>query len=342
MTKFLLPRRAVMAGAASLLAAATLGLPTAALSADFAGKTLNFVNFGGPGSPPDVWYRTLLPYVEKQLGGGAKINVINKPGAGSMIAANYTANAMDADGLNFGSMNGVAMNRAAAGDESAKFDLNALEVIGAQKLTRLVAVKKDGIETIEDLLSMDETLIIGMESSATSYFNAFLGVTGIDAKIISSYQKFPDTLQAFRTGEVDAMPISVIEWLRFGPDLMEAGAVPMWQYGFLIDGEIVGTDAVDIPTGHDVAMQANADAENHPGWKGITTQSATSTISNQLWAPAGTPMDYVEALSAAFAAAARDPEYLAKHEKQYGLPAEWMDREATRAAVDYVINAYAD
>lgn len=335
-------RRAALAGIAAFATVASFAAAPAAYAVDFSGKTLNFVNFGGPGSPPDVWYRTLLPFVEKNLPGNPKINVINKPGASSMIAINYTANAMKPDGLNFGSMNGVALNKAASGDPSAKFDLAELEVIGAQKLTRLVAVKKDGIDSPDDLLSLDEPLIIGMESSATSYFNAILGVTGINAKVISSYQRFPNTLQAFRTGEVDAMPISVIEWLRFGPDLEKAGAIPMWQYGLLEDGAVVGTDAVDVITGHELAKMANADAESTPEWKAITTQAATSTISNQIWAPAGTPPEHVEALAAAFEAGANDPEFLALHEKQYGLPAEWMSRDATRAAVDYVIDAYAN
>ncbi len=336
MTNISTTRRLVLACVAGLALAASLP----ATAADFGGKTINFINFGGPGAPPDVWYRSLVPFLEKHLPGNPTINVINKPGAGSMIAANYTANALEADGLNIGSMNGVAMGKAAQGDDSAKFDLRQLEIVGAQKLTRLVAVKKDGLSNMDDLLATDEQLVIGMESNATPYFDAFFGLTGIDAKIISSYQRFPDTLQAFRTGEIDAMPMSVIEWLRFGPDLAKDGAVPMWQYGFAIDGDIVGTPAVDIPTGHAVVEQVNSDGVGSDQWGTMTVQSATSVISNQIWAPAGTPLDHVEALAAGFEAATSDPEFLELHEKQYGLPAEWTGRTAARAAVDGILAVY--
>jgi tripartite-type tricarboxylate transporter receptor subunit TctC len=335
-------RRAILTSLTSVGLVAALSICQVATAADFAGKTINFINFGGPGSPPDVWYRSLIPFLEKHIEGNPSIKVINKPGAGSMIAANYTANALDADGLNIGSMNGVAMNRAANGDKSAKFNLREMHIIGGQKLTRLVAVKKEGIKNIDDLLNMDGQLVIGMESNATPYYDAFFELTGIDAKIISSYQRFPDTLQAFRTGEIDAMPMSVIEWLNFGPDMAKDGAVAMWQYGFSENGVISGSDAVDIPTGHAAALMANPDAEGTDAWNTLTLQALTSVISNQIWAPAGTPEDYVNALSAAFEAATSDEEFLALHEKQYGLRGEWTGAAKAKAIVEDILGVYGN
>ena len=342
MTECTISRRKMMAGAAAMTLAATLAVTGHAKAADYAGKTINFVSFGGPGSPPDVWYRSLMPFVTKHLPGTPEINVINKPGAGAMISANYTANAVEPDGLNIGTMNGLAVNKAAAGDSSAKFDLSEMQIVGAQKLTRLLVVKKDGIENIDDLLAMEDELILGMESDATPYYEAFVELAGVEARFITSYQRFPDTLQAFRTGEVDAMPMSAIEWLRFGPDLSQDGAVPMIQYGFTEAGEVVRSGALDIPTGHEAVLKVNADAPGTPAWDQMTLQSLTSNVSNQVWAPAGTPADFVDTLSAGFAAAASDPEFLALHEKQYGLPAEWTDGPAARDIVDRIIAVNAN
>ncbi len=100
MTECTISRRKMMAGAGPMTLAAPLAVTGHAKAADYAGKTINFVSFGGPGSPPDVWYRSLMPFVTKHLPGTPEINVINKPGAGSMISANYTANAVEPDGLN--------------------------------------------------------------------------------------------------------------------------------------------------------------------------------------------------------------------------------------------------
>lgn len=342
MTGHSLPRRLALAGAAGLAFTATFGLNTAAHSTEFPCDTLNYVNFGGPGSPPDVWYRSLIPFVEKHLPGNPKINTINKPGAGSMISANYTAQALEPDGCNFGSMNAVAMNKAAKGDPSADFDLRELRMIGAQKLTRLVAVKKEGISSIDDLIGSDVELVVGMESDATPYFESFFALTGIKGRIISSYQRFPDTLQAFRTGEVDAMPMSVIEWLTFGPDLSKDGAVPLIQYGFGNDGVVTPTDVVDIPTGHGVVERVNPGGVGSDDWNVMLVQSSGQTVSNQVWAPAGTPEEYVDALAAGFVAATSDPEFLALHEEQYGLPAEWTNRARARAVVEAILTVHGN
>lgn len=341
MNIFLKSRRAILVGAITL--ATTVSLPSIVMAddVDFSGETVTVVNFGAPGSPPDVWFRSLIPYLEKNLAGNPKINVVNKPGASSMIAANYTAQALKADGLNYGSMNAVAMNKAAKGDPSAKFDLKKLEIIGAQKLTRIVAVKKEGISNIDDLLAMDGEIIMGMESDATPYFDSFFALTGVKGRIISSYQRFPNTLQAFRTGEVDAMPMSVIEWLRFGPDLEKDGAVAVLQYGFGDNGKVTPTDAIDIPTGHAAVEKANAAGVGSDDWNTMTVQSSGQTVSNQIWAPAGTPAEYVKAMSEAFIAATSDPEFMATHVKQYGLVVEWTGAAKAREVVDSIIEIHS-
>lgn len=340
MSNYGITRRCLVAGAMMLTASIGFSSGASAQDVSFEGKTVDFVNFGGPGSPPDVWMRTLAPFLEKHLAGNPKINVINKPGASSMISANYTAQALKNDGYAIGTMNAVAMNKAASGDPSAKFDLKTLEVVGAQKLTRIVAVKKEGIQSIDDLIGSDIELIVGMESDATPFFDAFFELTGINGKIISSYDRFPNTLQAFRTGEVDAMPMSVIEWLTFGPDLSKDGAVALIQYGFGEDGKVTSTDAIDAPTGNAVAEKVNPDSVGSDAWNVMLVQASGQTVSNQVWAPEGTPKEFVNAYSAAFVAATSDPEFMALHEKQYGLPVEWTDAAKARSVVDGVLAVY--
>lgn len=343
MSVFSKGRRAILAGAITIVT--TVGLSSTVMAddhVDFSGKTVTMVNFGGPGSPPDVWFRSLVPFLEKHLPGSPKINIVNKPGAGSMISANYTAQALKPNGLNFGSMNAVAMAKAAGGDPSAKFDLRKLNVIGGQKLSRIVVAKKDSIKSIDDLIAAEEPLIIGMESAATVYFENFFKATGIKGKIISSYRRFPDTLQAFRTGEVDAMTMSTIEWLRFGPDLKENGAVAIWQVGFGENGKVVPTDAVDVPTGHAVVEKVNPDAVGSEEWNTMMIQASGQTVSKQVWAPVDTPQAYVNAMADAFVAATSDPEYQALHEKQYGIPVQWTDAKMARGIIDGVLAIYGN
>lgn len=343
MTEDLISRRTVLAGATAIALASAIALPGAAVAADYAGKTINFVTYDVPGSPPDIWTRTLIPFLEKHIAGNPKFEVINKPGAGAMISANYIASALPNDGMNIGAINAVALDRIAQGDTNTNFDLSKMAIIGAQKKTRMVAAKKEGVSGIDDLLAMDGEFIVGMQSNAASYFDAFYEMTGIQGRNITSYQSFPNALQAFRSGEVDAMSFSVMEWLVFGPDLAKDGAVPIWQYGYgQGDGTVVATDAVDVPTAQEIVRKVNPDAVGSDAWNIMLVNSTEQSVSTQIWAPEGTPEEYLELLAYGFAAANADPEYQAIHEKQYGLQPEWNTRAEARAVVDRVQALYGN
>lgn len=343
MSIFSLTRRVILSGAAAAVAA--IGLSSTASAAghiSFEGETVTIVSFGAPGSPPDVWYRSLAPYLKRHLPGNPDIDFINKPGAGSMISANYTAQAVKPDGFTVGTFNAIAMTKAAKGDPSAKFNLREMQILGANQLTRVIPVKLDGVSNIDELIARDGELIIGMESDATPYFSSFFKLAGIDGRIISSYQRFPDTLQAFRSGEVDAMPMSNIEWLTFGPDLSQNGVEAIWQFGYIKDGEVTAVEKPDVPTGHDVIRRINPDAVGGDDWNEMLVAVAGQSVSNEIWAPAGTPPEYAAVWAQAFFDAVNDPEFQAEHEKAYGIPASWTDAATARAIVDSVLEVYGN
>lgn len=339
-----LSRRAAMFLAMST-ALTTFALPATAQDAvDFAGKSVNVVVFTGPGAPPDIWFRSLGPYLTKYLPGNPEVHFINKDGASSMIAANYIGNAAAPDGLTVGSFNAVAMDKAARKHPSALFDLKAMEPIGAQQLTRVIPVRMHDGKTFADLVASKQKLIIGMESDATPYFDAFFKLTGIESQIISSYQDFPQTLQAFRSGEIDSMPMSNIEWLTFAPSLTPEGISPLFQMGFVdASGEVVAESSIaDVPTGNSIALAMNPDAASTPEWKTMTANAAGQTISNEVWAPPGTPEPYVEAWRKAFGEATTDPEFVAAHVKAFGVPVNWTSGPDTRAIVDRIFALYGN
>jgi tripartite-type tricarboxylate transporter receptor subunit TctC len=345
MKSFSLTRRALMLGAATALAATSLTSAAVAQdAADFKGKTVNVVVFTGPGAPPDIWFRSLAPYLTKYLPGNPEVGFINKDGAGSMISANYIANAAAPDGLTVGAFNAVAMDKAARKDPSALFDLRKMEPIGARQLTRVMPVRAPGIKNFDEFKKSGKKLIIGMESDATPYFDAFFKLTGLQGQIISSYQDFPQTLQAFRGAEVDSMPMANVEWLLFASSLTPEGVSPMWQMGYVdATGNVVAESSIaDVPTGHALALAANPDAASTPEWKIMTASAAGQTISDEIWAPPGTPAPYVEAWRKAFASAVTDPQFVAEHMKAFGVPVNWTSGEDTRKAVETIMGLYGN
>src|SRR5688572_4067481 len=86
-----------------LLLAVTFALPGAALAA-YPEKPINLVVAYSPGGGTDLIARAIAPYLEKYLGGGARIVIVHRPGAGGEIGFAAIANA-PADGYTIGFVN---------------------------------------------------------------------------------------------------------------------------------------------------------------------------------------------------------------------------------------------
>ena len=91
-------RLAVVAG---LLVAS---LPQAASAAWPADQPINMIIAYAPGGGTDIIARNIVPFIEKHLGDGARINVINRPGAGGGIGFAAIAQAPP-DGYTIGFIN---------------------------------------------------------------------------------------------------------------------------------------------------------------------------------------------------------------------------------------------
>ena len=87
----------------SALCAALLLLPGIG-NAEYPERVINVIVAYSPGGGTDLIARAIAPYIEKNLGGGAKIAVVNRAGAGGEIGFAALANA-PADGYTIGFVN---------------------------------------------------------------------------------------------------------------------------------------------------------------------------------------------------------------------------------------------
>ncbi len=90
-----------VAAAAALLASS---LPLTAAAAWPADQPINMIIAYAPGGGTDIIARNIIPFIEKHLGDGAKINVVNRPGAGGGIGFAAIA-AAPPDGYTIGFIN---------------------------------------------------------------------------------------------------------------------------------------------------------------------------------------------------------------------------------------------
>lgn len=95
-------KRIFKAVPAVLLSVAALA--SGASHAAYPEKPITMLVAFSPGGGTDIIARVIAPYIEKYLGGGAKIVVLNRPGAGGAIAFTALADA-PADGYTIGFVN---------------------------------------------------------------------------------------------------------------------------------------------------------------------------------------------------------------------------------------------
>lgn len=97
-------RCALLALAAAGVAGTLLPAAPAIAQSGYPEKPINFIIAYAAGGGSDLIVRMLVPYVEKQLGSGARIVVINRTGAGGAIGFGELANAPP-DGYTIGMIN---------------------------------------------------------------------------------------------------------------------------------------------------------------------------------------------------------------------------------------------
>ncbi len=312
----------------SSLVAAINTLSRPAHTQSFAGKTVSIVNFAPPGTPPDLWFRQLDPFIKKHLG-VSKVAHINKPGGGSVLAANYIFNVLKPNGLQIGSIVAPGAAQSVRGKRKVKFDLSKMKLIGTQTITRIMVYREDsGITNIQQLLKSEKPTLVGLSAPDTAYYKAFFRVLGVPAKIFESYPRFRGRLQALRTGEINMMPFSHTFWIQRLKGWKKAKFYGVFQLGYMNNsGEVVRVKVAGLDkmmSGHDIVRKYRPNAIGGRDWKIMTASAAGQGVTRQIWSPPGMDDKYVTAWRKAFSAIMADPKYIEEHSKSWGVPVSWI------------------
>jgi tripartite-type tricarboxylate transporter receptor subunit TctC len=115
--------RAILA----LASAVSFALPFAAKAA-WPDQPISMILAYAPGGGTDIIARAIAPFIEKQLGGGARITIINKPGAGGDIGFGSIASAQP-DGYTIGFINTPPVMTIPIERKTA-WNLNSYEFLG--------------------------------------------------------------------------------------------------------------------------------------------------------------------------------------------------------------------
>ena len=125
---------------AVLGATAVLAAPAQAQDFDFKGKQIKLTIGFGFGGTYGQYSRLFAEHLKKHIPGNPNIIVNSRPGAGGLLATNYAAKAMPADGLNYLVPPDSAVVVQLMRPKKAKFDMSKFTWIGSANQTNVILV----------------------------------------------------------------------------------------------------------------------------------------------------------------------------------------------------------
>ena len=312
-------------GAACVALVALCGAAQADAVADlYKGKQINIVVGYGPGGGYDVYTRLLIRHMPRYIPGNPGMVVQNMPGAGSLRAANFVANAASRDGLTLGVFGAPAALEPLFGNKDAKFETVKFAWLG--NMIRDTAAcgtwHNSNIKSLDDIINAKTEVVFGA-SGQGSYANQhsliLKHMLGAKLRVITGFTGIKDIGLALERGEVQAACALALSTAKATFD----GNVKRGELKFLVQ------------FGKQQDLPYFGGAPNF--YKMIKTDEqrqiadlffGQSEIARPLIGPPGMPPAVVAALTKAMADAVKDKAFLAEAEKS-GLDIEFVSGEET-------------
>jgi tripartite-type tricarboxylate transporter receptor subunit TctC len=321
---------------ATCLAAALLVAPQAgaqSVEEFYKGKSLTLVVGNGPGGGFDVFGRLLARHIGRYIPGNPSVTVQNMPGAGSLVAANYLYNLAPKDGTTFGLIGrNMPLLGLVGNNANVRFDPHKFTWLGSSSNfsndAYVLIVRKDApVKSIGDAVRPGgPPLVLGgtADGGSSSDVPRILRDTlGLNLKLVIGYRDSAAIYFAMerdevsgRTNELSSIKSARSDWLAPESDfkllVQYARATRLPQL-------------MDVPTARELAPNEKARAL-------IEFTERPFTMAWPYTAPPGLPQDRARALQDAFAAAHRDPRFLAEA-KAIGIDVSPVSAEELRRSI---------
>ena len=258
----------------------------------------------------DTVMRTVARHIGKHIPGSPTVIPVNRPGAGSLAAANQVFNASPRDGTVIGVFNrSIPTEPLLGSSSSAKFDATKFTWIGnvGNEVSVCVARKQTEVRVWNDFISKPMQVAATSTSADTGVYPLLLNnMFGAKLKLVTGYQGGADMTLALERGEVDGrcgwslggIKTARPAWLKDGPI-----NIPV-QLGLRASPDLAG-----VPL---IMDQAKNDQQRRTLKLIMSRQEQAYTFA----APPELPDDRTAALRTAFDRTMKDAEFLAEAEKQ--------------------------
>nr|WP_233583152.1 tripartite tricarboxylate transporter substrate binding protein [Candidimonas sp. SYP-B2681] len=220
-------------------------------------RPINMVVSYGPGGGTDLVARAIAPYIEKYLGNGARIVVLNRPGAGGAIGFGEVARAKP-DGYTIGFLNTPNMITIPI-ERKSQFHWTDFDLIGnlIDDPDSFAVNSKGNIKSLKDLVDYAKAnpgkVTVGTTGvGSDDHLAMLLFQKGTGTKMTHvPYKGAGEVRSAISSGEIMVAAMNIGEVLAY-----IKGGSPMLDLGVM--GEQRADLAPDLPTfkeqGHNIIM----------------------------------------------------------------------------------------
>ena len=302
--------------------AAIVGLAASAQAADFSGKTIEVIVPFGQGGATFVSAKFLEPYFEKHLPGNPEIDVIDRPGGGSILGANWFEQNAKADGTTILFTTSSTANPFVLGQEGVEYRLADYRIAYSHPFSSVAYVAPStGVTSAENIKDASSPLIYGGIAAAASDLPALLSfeVLDLDVKTVLGFNGRGPVRLAFEQGELNLdYQFTPVYLTQVVPSVEAGTAVPLWTGGAIEDGVLKARDPIapDLPSVYEVYETLNGEAPSGIEWDAFQgVASVTYAYGLTGYMHPDTPQDVLDAFEQTVAAINADPEFQEESKK---------------------------
>jgi tripartite-type tricarboxylate transporter receptor subunit TctC len=276
----------------------------------FEGKTITLFAGSSAGGGTDIATRLIARHMERHMA-GTRFMVVNKPGAGGMIAANELYNRSKPDGLTMSTMNTGALFGVATGNDALKFDLRKFIFVGqaldeAQTVYMRSTTPYTSFDAIRKANKEGKQPKMGAQSldhTSNVVVKIVEEILTLDFQVIPGYPGTPEILLDIERGALDGRSQGTGSLLSTRRAWIEQRFIRL-----LATSKNKRDPRIpEVPTIQELAP---------PGKKNLLSALyAAENIGRSIVLPPGVPSERVKVLRDAFAAMIQDPQFLKEGEK---------------------------
>ena len=295
--------RAMICGAALTLAYVA-GAQADAVADFYRGKTVNVLIGVGVGGEYDLQARLVARHIGKHIPGHPAVVPQNMTGAGGLKMLNYLYGVAPKDGLAIGMIQNAFPALQAVGAAGVQFDAGKMNWLGsiAPVVETMAVWHSTGVTAIEQARAREIVAGASARGAITYFYPAMMNeLRGTRFKIVTGYTGGNQINLAMERGEVEARNNTWSSWKATKPDwLRDKKVAVIAQAG---------------PRAADLDAPSVEQLARNPEERLLIELVVSGTQLGRPFATNAAPPERVAALRAAFAAAMKDPEFLAEAAK---------------------------